>query len=113
MTDSASKEPYHEDPPARQAEYTDSITHRKVSVKGSGGVTATVIVTTQRGQVWLSIVPPFTWEAFMEPGKVDELIHTLGLAGEEARRMAVARSRRASGADEAVVRKITGNSAHQ
>jgi hypothetical protein len=35
--------------------------------------------------VWLSIVPPFTWEAIMEPGKVDELIHVLGLAREEAR----------------------------
>ncbi len=32
----------------------------------------------------MSIMPPFTWEAIMELGKVDELIHVLGLAREEA-----------------------------
>ena len=53
--------------------------YHKVSVKGTGGVAATVVVIAQRGQVWVSIQPPFTWEAIMEPGKVDELIHTLGL----------------------------------
>jgi len=36
----------------------------------------------------MSIVPPFTWEAIMELGKVDELIHLLGLAREEASRSA-------------------------
>ena len=61
--------------------------HRKVSVKGTGGVAATVVVIAQRGQVWVSIQPPFTWEAIMEPGKVDELIKTLGLAREDATRM--------------------------
>lgn len=58
---------------------------RRVVVKGRQGVVATVVVTIYRGEVWLSIVPPFTWEAIMEPGKVDELIHVLGLAREEAR----------------------------
>lgn len=32
----------------------------------------------------MSIVPPFTWEAIIEPGKIDELIHVLGLARQEA-----------------------------
>jgi hypothetical protein len=58
---------------------------RRVVVKGRQGVVATVVVTIYRGEVWLSIVPPFTWEAIMEPGKVDELIHVLGLVREEAR----------------------------
>lgn len=34
----------------------------------------------------MSFVSPFTWEAIMEPGKVDELIHVLGLARAEAMR---------------------------
>jgi sulfur carrier protein ThiS len=58
-----------------------------LSVKGSGGVSATVVVTAQHGQVRVSIIPPFTWEAIMEPAKVDELIRTLGLAREDAIRM--------------------------
>lgn len=57
---------------------------RRVLVKGREGVTATVVVTTYRGEVWMSIVPAFTWEAIMESRKVDELIHALGLAREEA-----------------------------
>ncbi len=61
--------------------------HRKISVKGTGGVAATVVVIAQRGQVWMSIQPPFTWEAVMQPGKVDELIHALGLAREDAKQM--------------------------
>ena len=63
-------------------------------MKGSGGVAATVVIRTQRGQVWISIVPLFTWEAIMEPVKVDELIHMLGLAREDAKKMAAARSNR-------------------
>ena len=71
------------------------LVHRKVSVKGSGGVSATVVITVQQGHVWMSIQPPCTWEAIMEPWKVDELIRTLALAAESARRMAdgVRRSR--------------------
>jgi hypothetical protein len=61
---------------------------RRVVVKGREGVVATVAVMIYRGEVWMSIVPPFTWEAIMELGKVDELIHLLGLAREEASRSA-------------------------
>ncbi|MGH3511332.1 MAG: hypothetical protein ACRDQI_13370 [Pseudonocardiaceae bacterium] len=59
---------------------------RTVSVKGTGGITATVVVTLQRGTVWLSIHPPFTWDAIMGPEKVDELIRTLVPAREAALR---------------------------
>ena len=68
------------------------IVQRKVSVKGSGGVVATVVVTARRGKVWVSIQPPFTWEAIMEPGMIDELIRTLALAAEDAKKMASGRS---------------------
>jgi hypothetical protein len=60
--------------------------HRKVSVTGSGGMAATVVVIVRRGHVWVSIVPPFTWEAIMEPEKVDELITTLARARDAARK---------------------------
>lgn len=73
--------------------------HRKISVKGSGGVGATVVVIAHRGQVRVSIVPPFTWEAIMEPGKIDEVIHVLALARDDAKKMAVARERSASRGD--------------
>lgn len=69
-----------------QATYTGSDVHRKVRVKGSGGVSATVVVTVRQGKVWVSIQPPFTWEAIMEPRKVDELMRTLELAREDAKR---------------------------
>ncbi len=49
------------------------------------------MVTVVHGMVWLSIVPPFTWEAIMEPAKVDELIHVLALARDEAERMVMVR----------------------
>lgn len=87
MTDPFPKQAQPEDVDDRQATYVSSTVHRKVSVKGSGGVSATVVVTVRRGTVWVSIMPPFTWEAIMEPGKVDELIRTLGLAREDAKRM--------------------------
>ena len=38
------------------------------------------------------IQPPFTWEAIMEPGMIDELIRTLALAAEDAKKMASGRS---------------------
>lgn len=69
-----------------------SVVYRKVSVKGSGGVTATIVVTAQRGKVWVSIEPPFIWEAIMEPEKVDELIRTLGQAGDDAKRRVSSKS---------------------
>ena len=61
---------------------------RRVVVKAVK-VVVTVVVTVYRGDVWMSIVPPFTWEAIMEPAKVDELIQVLGSARQEARRPAV------------------------
>lgn len=73
--------------PADHTACTRSV-HRTVSVGGSGGVTATVIVVAQRGKVWVSITPPFTSAAIMESGKVDEVINTLALAREDAKKMA-------------------------
>jgi hypothetical protein len=66
---------------------------RRVAVEGSGGVSATVIVVARRGQVWISIMPPFTWEAILEPIKVDELMHNLALAQEDAKRTTAAREK--------------------
>lgn len=63
---------------------------RRVRVKGMGGVDATVVVTVVRDKVWLSISPPFTWEAIMEPGKVDEIMSILELARDEAEKVAAA-----------------------
>lgn len=57
---------------------------RRVSVTGKDGISATVVVTTYRGQVWLSVVPSFNGEAIMEPTEVNELIRTLELAQEDA-----------------------------
>lgn len=51
---------------------------RKVRVKGMAGVDATVIVTVVHDKVWLSISPPFTWEAIMDPAKVDEVMLNWG-----------------------------------
>ncbi len=87
MTDPLLEQAQPEDTGSGQATYTGSDVRRKVSVKGSGGVCATVVVIARRGRVWVSIVPPFTWEAIMEPGKVDELIRTLGLARQDAQKM--------------------------
>jgi hypothetical protein len=61
---------------------------RRIAVKGMQGVDATVVVTVVRGTVWLSISPPFTWEAIMKPCKVDEVIHALELARDEAAKAA-------------------------
>jgi hypothetical protein len=76
-----------ENSPDGQAMSTNAFVRRTVSVEGSGGLAATVVVIAKRGRVWVSIQPRFTWEAIMEPGKVDELIHTLALAREEAKKM--------------------------
>lgn len=87
MTKPSSMQLQPENSPNEQAMYTNSFVRRTVSVEGSGGLAATVVVIAQRGRVWVSIQPRFTWEAIMEPGKVDELIHTLGLAREDAKKM--------------------------
>lgn len=59
---------------------------RRVVAKGREGVVATVVVATYRGDVWISIVPPFTWDVVMAPAKVDELIQVLATARKDARR---------------------------
>jgi hypothetical protein len=82
----------------------------RISVKGQAGVPATVVVTVVQDKVWLSISPPFTWEAIMEPVKVDQLIHVLEQARDEARKLARARNGRASHEDKPVVRTITRGS---
>ncbi len=94
MTEPAAKQDQPEDAADGQAIHTDFFVRRKISVNGSGGVAATVVVTVQRGQVWVSIQPLFTWEAIMEPGKVDELIHTLAQARQDAKKMAASRRNR-------------------
>lgn len=58
---------------------------RRVRVMASGGDTATVIVRVMHGYVWLSISPPFTWEAIMTPETVDDVVKVLELARDEAR----------------------------
>jgi hypothetical protein len=63
------------------------VVQRKVTVKGSGGVVATVVVTARCGKVRMSIQPPFTWDAIMEPGMVEALIRTLVVAAEDAKTM--------------------------
>ncbi|MGH3784500.1 MAG: hypothetical protein ACRDRO_28735 [Pseudonocardiaceae bacterium] len=79
---------------------------RRVAVKATQGKEATVVVTVVQGAVWMSIMPPFTWEAIMEVGKVDELMHVLELAREEAQKMVV-RGRRAALEGTAGLRAIT------
>lgn len=61
---------------------------RKISVKARQGENAAIVVTVVHGRVWISIVPPFTWEAVMEPRIVDEVVRVLELARDEARRTA-------------------------
>lgn len=66
-------------------------------MKGSGGVTATVVIFVRQGTVLMSIVPPFTWEAIMDPEQVDELISALELAQDDAKKTSVLRERLALG----------------
>jgi hypothetical protein len=65
---------------------------RRIRVKGMAGVDAAVVVTVVRDTVWLSISPPLTWEAIMEPRKVDEVISLLEQARDEAKKVATARN---------------------
>lgn len=73
--------------------HTSAAVHRRVAVRGSGGVTATIVVFARQGTVLVSISPPFTWEAIMDSEQVDELIRTLGLAQDDAKKMPSARER--------------------
>lgn len=89
-TDSASERAQPEDTNNGQPVYPGLAVLRNVSVKGSGGVSATVVVTVRQGQVRMSIQPPFTWEAIMDIRNIDKLIRTLTLAAEGAKKMASA-----------------------
>jgi hypothetical protein len=80
---------------------------RKVSAQAAEGVAATVMVTVVKGEVSMSIIPPFTWQAIMDPGQIDELMHVLRLARDEARRMSLTGGRWVIRADKETVREIT------
>jgi hypothetical protein len=62
---------------------------RRIAVQGMQEIDASVVVTVVQGTVWMSISPLFTWEAILQPGKVDEIIHVLELARDEAEKTAV------------------------
>jgi hypothetical protein len=94
----------------QQAPWPTSSVPRRVFVKGMQGVDVTLIVTVVQGTVWVSISPPFTWEAIMEPVKVDELLHVLELARDEARKMPVVHNSGPSRPSKAAVRAITSSS---
>ena len=76
----------------QQAPWPTTSVPRRVFVKGMQGVDVALVVTVVQGTVWVSISPPFTWEAIMEPVKVDELVHVLELARDEAKKTPVARN---------------------
>lgn len=80
---------------------------RRVPVQAMEGVAATVMVTVAQGKVWMSIMPPFTWQAIMDSGQIDELMHVLRLARDEARRMSLTDGRWVIRADKGPVREIT------
>ncbi|MGH4001632.1 MAG: hypothetical protein ACRDTJ_29690 [Pseudonocardiaceae bacterium] len=82
---------------------------RRVHVKSMQGVDATVVVTVVRDTVWLSISPPFTWEAIMQPDKVDKVISMLELARDEAKKVATTRNGSTFRGDKAVARAVTRN----
>ncbi|MGH3785556.1 MAG: hypothetical protein ACRDRG_03170 [Pseudonocardiaceae bacterium] len=82
---------------------------RRVRVKGMAGVDATVVVTVVQDTVRLSISPPFTWEAIMKSGKIDEVISMLELARDEAKKVATARNGSASRGGKAIVRTAIRN----
>jgi hypothetical protein len=82
---------------------------RRVRVKGMQGVNATVVVTVVGDTVWLSISPRFTWEAIMEPEKVEEIISMLKLARDEAKKVAATRNGSALDRGNAVLPAITSD----
>jgi hypothetical protein len=88
--------------PREQAPWPVMGMPRRVRVKGMQEVDAMVVVTVVRDRVWLSISPPFTWEAIMAPGTVDEVISVLRLAREEASKVATTRQGNAFRGDTAV-----------
>jgi hypothetical protein len=46
-----------------------------------------VVITVQRGWVFMSMAPRFTGDAILDPQKVDEVMNTLAQAREDAKRM--------------------------
>jgi hypothetical protein len=96
------------DPPNDRTTYvTGDGMPRRISVNACQREVATIVVTVVHGTVWMSIVPPFTWEAIMEPGMVDEVIRVLELARDDAKRMAeAARGRRPGPTGRTVVPEI-------
>lgn len=100
------------DKPCDAGPYTGTGAPRRVSATGSENVPVTVVVTTRQGRIWISIIPPFTCEAIMEPERIDELMQVLRLAREEARRMTFADGRWEIRADSGVVREITSGKDH-
>ena len=66
-----------------------------------------MVVTVVQDKVWLSISPPFTWEAIMEPGKVDEVISMLETARDEASKAATTRNRSAFPEGQVAAQAIT------
>jgi hypothetical protein len=101
-----SKQVQPDDVSYEQAPHTNRGIPRRVCVKGMQGIDVTVVVTVVQGKVWLSVSPPFTWEAIMEPGKVDEVIHVLRLAREEVEKLPAARGRPAADGGKAVVGRL-------
>jgi hypothetical protein len=63
------------------------VIHRKVAVRSSSGEPASVVITVQRGWVFMSMAPRFTGDAILDPQKVDEVMNTLAQAREDAKRM--------------------------
>lgn len=87
-----------EGPSNGQSKYaTGTGTPRRVSVNACEDRVATIVVPAAQGNVWMSILPPFTWDAIMEPRTVDEVIRVLELARDEAMRMTEAARERQPG----------------
>jgi hypothetical protein len=109
VTKPSPMQPQPEDSSEGQAIYATSTgMSRRVSVKACQGEDATVVVTVVQGNVWMSIVPLFTLEAIMEPGKVGELMGVLEMPREEAKRMVRVNGRWVVRGERAVVRGIRG-----
>jgi hypothetical protein len=111
MTDASGhpslKQDQPEDSPDVYVTYAGMGMPRRVSVQATERVAATVVVTVVQGKVWMSIIPPFTWQAIMDLGQIDELMHVLRLARDEARRMSLTGGQWVIRADKGPVREIT------
>ncbi len=101
-----------EPPSAQRMTRTSTGMPRRVRVTDVQGVEVTVVVRVVQDTVWMSISPPFTWEAIMEPGKVDEVVSVLEIVRDEAR-TATAPGGRTRHGSTAATRAITNGSATQ